>query len=117
VFSLHIDTALGWRGEQCLVLHTVLGLRALGRRAALVAHPKGEFLRRLSEGHDLVPLAPRGEVDLSAAWRLSRQIELDELAERPSTLTRQFTDRVQIQVTSGFPRAVRVSHARYQGRA
>ena len=75
MFSLHIDTALGWRGGQSLVLHTVLGLRALGQRAALVAHPDGDLLRRLREGHDLVPLAPRGEVDLSAAWRLSRVLK------------------------------------------
>ena len=75
MFSLHIDTAVGWHGEQSLVLHTVLGLRARGQRAALVAHPDGELLRRLSEGHDLVPLAPRGEVDLSAAWRLSRVVK------------------------------------------
>ena len=75
MFSLHIDTAVGWRGEQSLVLHTVLGLRAHGQRAALVAHPDGELLRRLTEGYDLVPLAPRGEVDLSAAWRLSRVLK------------------------------------------
>ncbi|MDA1186109.1 MAG: glycosyltransferase [Acidobacteria bacterium] len=75
MFSLHIDTAVGWHGEQSLVLHTVLGLRAHGHRAALVAHPDGELLRRLSEGYDLVPLAPRGEVDLSAAWRLSRVLK------------------------------------------
>ena len=75
MFSLHIDTARGWRGGQSQVLHTVLGLRAIGHRAALVAHPDGELLRRMSEGHDLIPLAPRGEVDLAAAWRLSRVIK------------------------------------------
>ena len=72
MFSLHLDSARGWRGGQSLVLHTVLGLRALGHRAVLIAHPDGELLRRMSEGHDLIPLAPRSEVDLSAAWRLSR---------------------------------------------
>ena len=40
----------------------------------LVAHPEGELYRRASEGPDLVPLAPRNEVDLSAAWKLSRII-------------------------------------------
>jgi len=75
VFSLHIDTARGWRGGQSLVLHTMLGLRAMGHRAALVAHPDGELLRRMREGHDLIPLAPLGEIDLSAAWRLSRVIK------------------------------------------
>jgi len=75
MFSLHIDTARGWRGGQSQVLHLVQGLRAIGQRAALVAHPDGELLRRMSEGHDLIPIAARGEVDLSAAWRLSRVIK------------------------------------------
>lgn len=74
MFSLHIDTARGWRGGQSHVLHLVQGLRAIGHRAVLVAHPEGELLRRMSEGHDLIPIAARGEVDLSAAWRLSRVI-------------------------------------------
>lgn len=38
----------------------------------LVAHPEGELYRRALEGADLVPLAPRSEVDLAAAWKLSR---------------------------------------------
>ncbi len=40
----------------------------------LVAHAEGELYRRASEGPDLVALAPRNEVDLSAAWKLSRII-------------------------------------------
>lgn len=40
----------------------------------LVAHPEGELYRRAVEGPDLVPLAPRNEVDLSAGWKLSRII-------------------------------------------
>ena len=59
MFSLHIDTARGWRGGQSQVLHLVQGLRAIGHRAALVAHPDGELLRRMSEGHDLIPIAAR----------------------------------------------------------
>ena len=74
MFSLHIDTARTWRGGQNQVLLTVLGLRALGHRAMLVAHPNGELLQRAREGLDLVPLAPRMEMDLNAAWRLSRVI-------------------------------------------
>jgi glycosyltransferase involved in cell wall biosynthesis len=49
-----------------------MGLRALGHRALLVAHPDGALLERMSEGMDLIPLAPRNEIDLAAAWRLSR---------------------------------------------
>ena len=75
MFSLHIDTARGWRGGQSQVLHIVQGLRAIGHRAVLVAHPDGELLRRMREGHDLIPIAMQGEVDLSAAWRLSRVLK------------------------------------------
>ena len=75
MFSLHIDTARTWRGGQNQVLLTVNGLRAIGERAALVAHPDGELRRRAAEGLDLIPIAPRTEIDLSAAWRLSRAIK------------------------------------------
>jgi len=72
VFSLHIDSARGWRGGQNQVLLTVNGLRAMGHRAALVAHPDGELRKRAAEGLDLIPLAARNEMDFTAAWRLSR---------------------------------------------
>lgn len=75
MFSLHIDTARTWRGGQNQVLLTVLGLRAMGHRAALVAHAEGELRARAAEGLELVPLTPRTELDLSAAWRLSRVIK------------------------------------------
>ena len=75
MFSLHIDTARTWRGGQNQVLLTVLGLRALGHRTMLVAHPEGELRQRAQEGLDLIPLAPKTEMDLSAAWRLSRLIK------------------------------------------
>jgi glycosyltransferase involved in cell wall biosynthesis len=72
MFSLHIDTARTWRGGQNQVLLTVNGLRAMGHRAALVAHAGGELRRRAAEGLELIPIAPRTEMDLSAAWKLSR---------------------------------------------
>ena len=50
----------------------MLGLRARGHRAVLVAHPEGELYRRASEGTDLLPLAPMNEIDLATAWRFSR---------------------------------------------
>jgi L-malate glycosyltransferase len=75
MFSLHIDTARTWRGGQNQVLLTVLGLRALGHRSMLVAHAAGELRVRAKEGLDLVPLAPMTEMDLSAAWKLSRLIK------------------------------------------
>jgi glycosyltransferase involved in cell wall biosynthesis len=75
MFSLHIDTARTWRGGQNQVLLTVNGLRSIGHRAALVAHPDGELRRRAAEGLDLIPLAPRTEMDLSAAWKLSRLVK------------------------------------------
>jgi glycosyltransferase involved in cell wall biosynthesis len=74
MFSLHVDTSRTWRGGQRQVLLTVLGLRERGRRAVLVAHPEGELAQRASQGHDLIRLAPRAELDLHAAWKLSRII-------------------------------------------
>ena len=71
MFSLHIDTARTWRGGQHQVLLTVRGLRQRGERAALAAQPRGELFRRASDGGDLYPLAPRGDLDLHAAWKLS----------------------------------------------
>jgi len=75
MFSLHVDTARTWRGGQNQVLLTVNGLRAIGHRATLVAHPDGELRQRAAEGLDLIPLAPRSEMDLSAAWKFSRLIK------------------------------------------
>src|SRR5438477_6252690 len=75
MFSLHVDAARTWRGGQNQVLLTVNGLREIGHRAALVAHPDGELRRRASEGLEVIPLAPRAEMDLSAAWRLARVIK------------------------------------------
>ena len=75
MFSLHIDTARTWRGGQNQVLVTLMGLRALGHQTLLVAHPNGELRQRAREGLDLIALAPKTEMDLSAAWRLSRLIK------------------------------------------
>ncbi len=72
MFSLHIDTARTWRGGQSQVLTTVMGLRSLGHRTLLVAHSEGELRQRAKEGLDLLALAPKTEMDLTAAWRLSR---------------------------------------------
>ncbi len=75
MFSLHVDTARSWRGGQSQVLNTITGLRAMGHRAVLVAHPEGELFRRMQQGHDLLPLAPKSDVDLAAAWSLSRLLK------------------------------------------
>src|SRR4029434_8673574 len=75
MFSLHVDTARTWRGGQNQVLLTVNGLREIGQRAALVAHPDGELRRRAAEGLELIPIAPRTEMDLTAAWRLARVVK------------------------------------------
>src|SRR2546426_2061303 len=75
MFSLHVDTARTWRGGQNQVLLTVNGLRAIGHRAALVTHPDGELRRRAAEGLELIPLAPRTEMDLTAAWRFARVVK------------------------------------------
>ena len=75
MFSLHVDTARTWRGGQNQVLLTVLGLRARGHRAALVARPDGELRRRAAEGPDLIPIASSSEMDFRAAWQLSRVLK------------------------------------------
>jgi glycosyltransferase involved in cell wall biosynthesis len=75
MFSLHVDTARTWRGGQKQVLLTVEGLRAIGHRTALVAQPHGELARRRAEGLDVVPITVRAELDLSAAWKLSRVLK------------------------------------------
>ena len=49
MFSVQIDTARSWRGGQNQVLLTTIGLRQLGHRVVLVAHPDGELRRRLGE--------------------------------------------------------------------
>src|SRR5262245_59855517 len=75
MYSLHVDTARTWRGGQNQVLLTVNGLRAIGQQASLVAHPDGELRRRAAEGLDLITLAPRTEMDLSAASNFARLIK------------------------------------------
>jgi L-malate glycosyltransferase len=75
VFSLQIDTARTWRGGQNQVLLTARGLAARGHRVVAVVHPDGELRRRLPADIETVALAPRNEVDLPAAWRLSRVIK------------------------------------------
>ena len=78
--TIHIDTARTWRGGQNQALLTVKGLRALGHQTMLVAHPDGELRRRAPQTADLVPLAPRFEVDFHAAWKLARIIRAFEPA-------------------------------------
>ena len=72
MFSLHVDTARTWRGGQHQVLLTVNGLRRRGRRSVLAAQPRGALFRRAAKGGDLYPLAQRGDLDIHAAWKLSR---------------------------------------------
>jgi glycosyltransferase involved in cell wall biosynthesis len=62
MLSLHVDTARTWRGGQHQLLLTLAGLRARGHRVALAARPDGALAARV------------GEIDLAAAWRLSRAI-------------------------------------------
>ena len=70
------------------MMHTVMGLRARRQRTALVAHPEGELYRRMSEGTDLIPLAPRNEIDLAAAWRGAERLR-SAIARVPVRLSGQ----------------------------
>jgi glycosyltransferase involved in cell wall biosynthesis len=117
MFSLHIDTSRNWTGGSNQVMYTVMGLRARRERAALVAHPKGELFRRMSEGTDLIPLAPDHEIDISAAWRLSRvirQLEPDLLhAHDPFAVTMAAT---ALSITEPAPMPVLVASRRTEFR-
>ncbi len=72
MLTVQIDTGRTWRGGQNQVMLMTRGLRARGHRVVVVAHPDGELRRRLGDSDDLVALGPRNEIDLPAAWRLSR---------------------------------------------
>lgn len=72
MLSLHVDTETTWRGGPNQVLYTVTGLREAGHRAVLVTDPGSELFRRMREGVDLIPLASKTGIDMSAAWGLSR---------------------------------------------
>jgi len=75
MFAVHIDTAETWRGGQNQALLTALGQQARGHRVILVAHPDGELRRRASEAIETVPIDAHGEIDLKAAWQLSRLLK------------------------------------------
>src|SRR5690242_2422574 len=75
MFSLHIDAGRAWRGSQRQTMYTVLGLRAAGHRAALVAQRRSPLVQRMSEGLDVIPLEMRRDIDLEAAWKLSRVVK------------------------------------------
>ena len=60
--------------------HGARPARARATATMLVAHAAGELRQRAKEGLELVPLAPKTEMDLGAAWRLSRLIK--QLAAR-----------------------------------
>ena len=83
MLSLHIDTARTWRGGQNQALLTVLGLRGLGHRTVLVAHPQGELRRRAAEGLDLIGLAPRTELDLARGLAAGPRPQADPAGDRP----------------------------------
>jgi hypothetical protein len=69
---IHIDTAQTWRGGQNQALLTALGQQARGHRVILVAHPDGELRRRAAGSVETVPVGAHAEIDLRAAWQLSR---------------------------------------------
>jgi glycosyltransferase involved in cell wall biosynthesis len=74
MFSVHVDTSRAWHGVQNQTLLTVLGLSGLGHRTWLAANPEGELKRHVEEGLELVPIAPRSEMDFASGWRLSRAL-------------------------------------------
>ncbi len=117
VFSLHIDTSRHWTGGSNQVMYTVMGLRARREQAALVADPQGELFRRMSEGTDLIPLAPTHDIDLAASWRLSRvirQLKPDVIhAHDPRAVTMAAT---ALSITAPTPTPVFVASRRLESR-
>ena len=117
VFSLHIDTSRHWTGGSNQVMYTVMGLRARREQAALVADPQGELFRRMSEGTDLIPLAPTHDIDLAASWRLSRvirQLKPDVIhAHDPRAVTMAAT---ALSITAPTPTPVVVASRRLESR-
>jgi glycosyltransferase involved in cell wall biosynthesis len=75
MFAVHIDTAETWRGGQNQALLTALGQQARGHRVIMVAHPDGELRRRAGQALETVPIDPHAEIDLRAAWQLSRLLK------------------------------------------
>ena len=72
---LHVDTERGWRGGERQVLWLAAGMRERGHRAIVVARSDDELARRAASGGlEVIPLAPRGELDVFAAARLRRVI-------------------------------------------
>jgi glycosyltransferase involved in cell wall biosynthesis len=117
MFSLHIDTSRSWSGGSNQVMYTVMGLRARRQQAALVAHPDSDLFRRMSEGTDLIPLAPSHDIDLAASWRLSRvikQLRPDVVhAHDPQAVTMAAT---ALSITSPTPMPVFVASRRIESR-
>ena len=65
-----------WRGGQSQVTYTVLGpARASATARRSWRTRRASCCGAMSEGLDLIPLAPRHEIDLAAAWRLSRVLK------------------------------------------
>ena len=72
----HVDTERGWRGGERQVLWLAAGLRDRGHRAIIVARPSDELARRSAEaGLEVIGIAPQGELDLFAAFRLRRALD------------------------------------------
>lgn len=70
---LHLDTGLALRGGQRQVLLLMRALRDRGWSSTLAAPPGSALAARaLADGFDLLPFAPRNDLDLLAAWRLGR---------------------------------------------
>jgi glycosyltransferase involved in cell wall biosynthesis len=69
---LHLNTEPTWRGGEQQVLYLLDGLKKRGIPSTIVAQPgKPMAERALANGHDVVELKMRGEVDLPAALKLS----------------------------------------------
>ena len=70
---LHLDDQCGWRGGEQQMLYLAEGLRRRGVHTAAVLQPGSPAARKAHEaGVPVYELAMRGELDLSAAFRIAR---------------------------------------------
>lgn len=70
---LHTESSLGWGGQENRTLNELTGLRALGYQPLLACQPNARLgVRAREAGFEVIDIAMRGALDLSALWKLRR---------------------------------------------
>ncbi|HHT9110000.1 MAG TPA: glycosyltransferase family 4 protein [Candidatus Brocadiaceae bacterium] len=70
---IHIDTEKTWRGGEQQLLYLVKGLKERGQDSSVVCQPGSPLEDVVKKaGIDAIPIKMSGEIDLLAAWKISR---------------------------------------------